>query len=123
MAEWWPAVAMGFVLAAAWAVTAFVGRRRGDDRPVVPADLGPFPTVLLFTSDGCDSCPPARDAVSAATGGRFVEYTWQVHPGIHGRLRVERVPTTWVVGADGRVVSVIEGAVDEGALAADLLRI
>ncbi len=117
MAEWWLPVAMALVLVGAWAVTVAVGRRRGDDRPRVPADLGPFPTVFLFTSDDCGSCPPAREAVASATSGRFVEYTWQVHPGIHGRLRIDKVPTTWVVDGDGRVAEVVEGRPEPGALA------
>lgn len=116
MADWWPVLAMAAALGAVWLGATALSRRRGDDRPIAPDDLGPFPAVLLFTAEDCASCPPVRDAVARATGGRFAEYTWQVHPGILGRLRIDRVPTTWVVAADGRVASTFEGSVDEGAI-------
>ncbi len=75
----------------------------------MPADLGPFPAIVFFSSASCESCPPARAALAGATGGDFREYSWDVHPGILRRLRIERVPTTWVVDASGRVVEVVEG--------------
>ena len=39
----------------------------------------------------------------------FREYSWDVHPGILRRLRIDKVPTTWVVDADGRVAQQLEG--------------
>jgi hypothetical protein len=103
------AVGLLAVGAASWSRT----RRRPETGTVVPSDLGPFPTVLFFSSGSCASCPPARQVVAAATADRFKEYSWDAHPGILRRLRIEQVPTTWVVDAEGRVVDRVEGPPDE----------
>ena len=96
------------LVAVGWLATR---RRRAavDHRPLMPADLGPFPVTVFFSSGTCASCPPARHALAEAIGEVFREYSWDVHPGVLRRLRIERVPTTWVVDADGRVVEVAEG--------------
>lgn len=123
MADWLLAVAMASLLAAVAAVTVWQRRRAVDPRPTAPTDLGPYPRVLLFTSEACASCPPARDAVAAATNGRFDEHTWQVHPGTLRRLRIDKVPTTWVVDAEARVEAVFEGVPDGAALGRALSRV
>lgn len=122
MAEWVAplgmAVALGLI---GWVAVAW-RRRSTDVRRVVPADLGPFPAVLFFSSETCDSCPPAREVVVAAAGGRLRDYTWQVHPGILRRLRIDAVPTTWVVDVDGRVEAVFAGRPEPRAVAAAVAR-
>jgi hypothetical protein len=78
--------------------------------------------VLFFSSDTCDSCPPAREVVAAAAGGRLRDYSWQVHPGILRRLRIDAVPTTWVVDGDGRVEAVFAGRPEPGDVVAAAVR-
>jgi hypothetical protein len=104
-----------------WAAIAW-RHRSTDVRRVVPTDLGPFPAVLFFSSDTCDSCPPAREVVVAAAGGRLRDYTWQVHPGVLRRLRVDAVPTTWVVDGDGRVEAVFAGRPEPGEVSGAVAR-
>ncbi len=122
MADWLVAAGMAAALGLiGWA--AVVWRRRSTDvRRVVPDDLGPFPAVLFFSSDTCESCPPAREVVVAAAGGRMRDYTWQVHPGILRRLRIDAVPTAWVVDRDGRVEAVFAGRPEPGEVAAAVAR-
>lgn len=123
MADWLAAVGMAAALGlVGWA--AVLRRRRSTDvRRTVPADLGPFPTVLFFSSETCDTCPPAREVVVAATGGRMRDHTWQVHPGILRRLRIDAVPTTWVVDDGGRVEAVFAGRPDPDELASAVARV
>lgn len=122
MADWIVAVAMAAALGAVGWLAVWRRRRTTDVRRAAPGDLGPFPAVLFFSSDTCESCPPAREVVVAAAGGRLREHTWQVHPGILRRLRIDAVPTTWVVDRDGRVEAVFAGRPEPGALAAAIER-
>ncbi len=113
---WWPLVGVA-VLAAAVAAGRLTGRSRTDALPAAPADLGPYPAVLLFSSDSCASCAPARAVVDAEAAERWREHPWEIHPGILGRLRIDSVPTVWVVDADARIVDVIEGVPEQGRIA------
>lgn len=115
--EWWPGLVVAAALATTGVVVGRIGRGSVDERPRVPGDLGPFPAVLFFSSGACASCGPARALVAAEAGGLFREHAWDVHPGILGRLRVDRVPTTWVVDAGGRRVRVVEGVPTPGSVA------
>ena len=75
MADWLVAAGMAAALGLiGW--SAVVWRRRSTDvRRVVPDDLGPFPAVLFFSSDTCESCSPALEVVVAAASGRMQDYT------------------------------------------------
>ena len=117
MTEWWWALIGLAILAAAVVAGRLTGRSRTDALPAAPTDLGPYPAVLLFSSDSCASCAPARTVIDSEAGARWREHPWEIHPGILGRLRIDSVPTTWVVDADGRIVDVIEGIPATGRIA------
>lgn len=94
-------------------VPAFlVWLRNRSQRPrlgQVPAELGPFPTVLLFSSPSCPTCPPAREAVDRTAGEALKELRWPGDTVAFHKLGVGVVPTTFVVGTRGKIIESFQG--------------
>lgn len=86
---------------AALVVVAVVVARRFRKRPSrIMAPTGLTPGRYLLTSDGCDTCASARDALEAA-GTVFTEIGWQSLPEIFERLGIDAVPSSVEVESDG----------------------
>lgn len=76
-----------------------------------PSELGPFPSVLLFTSSTCPTCPPARAVVEEVYEDHH-ELAWPRDTVAFHKLGVGVVPATFVVGPRGRIVESFEGVPD-----------
>lgn len=92
---------VGAVAAVAFGWAWFVRRGRAvRRRPVVLEGIDPG--VVLFTSTACNSCAPAREALSAVLGdGGFRETTYEGDPDAFARYGIRRVPTVVSVGPGG----------------------
>lgn len=118
MTEWWLRTLVALVvIAVPMIVTWRLGRSRRPWIGQMPRDLGPFPSVLLFTSPSCPTCGPAGDVVRRVGGERVQEFAWPRETVAFHKLGVGRVPSTFVVGRSGRVVEAFEGIPDERRLA------
>jgi len=114
---------------------AFVLQRRRPDPPSAPsyraptqldrddfADTAGRLLIVLFSSATCDSCPGAWAVIEAITA-RLVpvvaaeRYDVQDAPELHGRYRIDGVPTTLVVDAEGVVVQAFFGPLTAEQLA------
>lgn len=112
-------------------VAAMLQRRRPEPPSApsykAPAQLdrddfaGPssLPLVVVFASTTCDSCPVVWEEVERSkTEGLVIErINVQDDPKRHERYKIDGVPTTLVVGADGAVTASFFGPLREGALA------
>ncbi len=105
-------LAIGLPIGLAWMRLRPRRARLGN----VPEALGPFPTVLLFSSPSCPTCPPARELVSAACGSSLRELTWPTDTVFFHKLAVGTVPATFVVDGAGDVLERFDGVPDERRL-------
>jgi len=106
------ALAIGVPMGLVWARLRPRRVRLGS----VPGELGPFPTVLLFSSSSCPTCPPAREVVTALCGAAVRELTWPADTVAFHKLAVGTVPATFVVDGEGDVVERFDGVPDERRL-------
>ncbi len=104
--------AVGLPMALAW----FRARPRRARPGEAPAELGPFPRVLFFSSSTCPTCPPAREVVVNAAGDAVREVAWPKDTIAFHKLGVGVVPVTMAVDGRGRVVEVFEGLPDRRRL-------
>lgn len=118
VAEFAP-IAVVVAVGLAWALGKRSREVEEEQRPV-SQDFGTFPVVLLFTSNSCDNCPPARDVVFAEAGNLAKEIHYDLEPGLFERVRLNGVPTTLVVGSNGLVIQRFEGIPEAGSVAAAL---
>lgn len=56
--------------------------------------------TYLLTSDGCDTCERAREALTRRDV-HYTELSWQKNPEVFDRLGIDAVPSVVVVGEDG----------------------
>lgn len=114
--------AVAGVILLAW----FAGKRgqsRSEREQPLPKDLGPFPAVLLFTSESCDSCQPARDVVSHEAGDFLKEIQFDTSPGMFERVRLRGVPTALVVSSEGLIIGRFEGVPEVGEVARSVTKL
>ncbi len=119
------------VLAVVAVGVAFVLQRRRPEPPSAPSYRAPvqldrddfagpteLPLVVVFGSTTCSSCPEVWDEVERSKTDAFVieQVNVQDDPKRHDRYKIDGVPTTLVVGADGVVVSSFFGPLRDGAL-------
>lgn len=105
-------VAIGIPMGLAWVRMRPRRVRLGS----APAEFGPFPGVLFFSSISCPTCPPAREVVAALCGGAVRELAWPGDTVAFHKLAVGTVPATFVVDRAGRVVERFDGVPDERRL-------
>lgn len=90
------------VLAVAAVVVALIAllRRRPivKERPIAASGLASG--IYLLTSDGCDTCVRARNAL-VGRGVPHTELSWQKNPEVFERLGIDAVPSVIEVDADG----------------------
>ncbi len=116
MSEIWVRVAVAAGAAGLGLVLAWLARRRAAARPRKVRMPGLGPGIVLFTSETCDSCTPARDAVVGRFGDDGVrEVAWEHSPELFDRYAVARVPTVVRLDADGNGVA-FEGVPDRSVL-------
>lgn len=128
------------VLTAVAIGVALLLQRRRPDPPSAPSYRAPqqldrddftSPTVrflvALFASATCDSCPRAWATIEEVAGERAAAGDLAVQridveddPELHGRYRVDGVPTTIVADDQGVVVQAFFGPMDADALRAAL---
>ena len=127
------------VLTALAVGVALLLQRRRPDPPSAPSYRAPAqldrsdfvepsaPTlVALFASTTCDTCPKAWESILAASsesdrGALAVQrIDVQDDPTLHDRYRIDGVPTTLVVDADGVVTQAFFGPVTVADVAAAL---
>lgn len=95
-------VLIGSSLAVALGVVGVL-RSRGDRRVRRLRVASLDPGVYLFTSATCAECEPARRRMVELRGeGGYVELGWEGRPELFTELGVDQVPSTLVVGGDGR---------------------
>lgn len=102
MDEFWTRVA---VIAAALMVAALFVAVRRKIALTAPRRIGATglePGVYLFTSADCADCSLAGAKLEKRVGeGGYKEVAWAEQPELFTRLRVEAVPATMIVEADG----------------------
>ena len=102
MSEIWLRAVIVVAAAAAGVVAAWIARRRSARRPRRVRMPGLGPGLVLFTSEACDTCPPARTALIERFGpDGFTEVVWEHEPSMFDRYAVGRVPTLVSLGEDG----------------------
>jgi thiol-disulfide isomerase/thioredoxin len=111
------------VLVVAAAVAALAGWVRWRDRRLAGRlRLPPGPAVVAFTHRLCSPCRaqqlPALERLQRVVGPgvRVQVVDVERHPEVARRFGIFTVPSTVVVGADGRVVAFNHGFADEGKL-------
>lgn len=119
------------VLAAAAVGVALLLQRRRPEPPSAPSYRAPSqvdrtefagpverPLVVVFASTSCNSCPVVWETVEASKTDDIVieRVNVQDDPKRHERYKIDGVPTTLVVGADGAVKASFFGPLAEGAL-------
>lgn len=83
------------------AVTIWFLRHRPTSRTI--PDPGLDDGLYLFTSEGCDSCEPARASLRSR-GIAFTEVRWSHDPAAFERLGIDAVPSVLLVsGRRGRL--------------------
>ncbi len=116
MSEIWLRLAGVVGAAAVGLAWAWVARRRAATRPRKVRMPGLGPGVFLFTSETCESCTPAREAVARHLGSDgFREIVWEQEPAMFDRYAVARVPTVVRLDAEGNGVA-FEGVPDRTTL-------
>ncbi len=102
MDEIWLRVVVAAGAAGAGMAIAWLARRRAARRPRRVRMPGIGPGLVLFTSETCDTCVPAREAVVARVGpDGFTEIVWEHEPAMFDTYAVARVPTLVWVDEDG----------------------
>lgn len=124
-------LAILIVLAVAAIGLALVLQRRRPEPPSAPSYRAPsqldrndfagpneLPLVVVFASTTCNSCPVVWKEVERSKTDAFVieRVNVQDDPKRHERYKIDGVPTTLVVGADGAVSAVFFGPLKDGAL-------
>lgn len=110
------AAVLGLAVLAARLWPRWMARRQAA-RPVAVDGLGPWPAVVVFTSPGCSSCPPALEAVRAEAGDWPVrEVSFAREPERFPEAGVEAVPVVVVVDAGGKVRGQFAGVPDRRRL-------
>lgn len=119
------------VLAVAAVGVAFLLQRRRPEPPSAPSYRAPtqldraefagpseLPFVVVFASTSCNSCPVVWEIVEASKTDDLVIERVNVEddPKRHERYKIDGVPTTLVVGADGAVKASFFGPLADGAL-------
>lgn len=108
--------------AATGVAVARLARRRAARRPRPVRMPGLGPGLVLFTSETCDSCAPARAVIQGRFGARgYREVVWERQPGLFDRYAVGKVPTLVWLEADGNGVA-WEGIPDDRLVARLALR-
>lgn len=102
------------VAAAVVAAAAAWWLRVAQQRPRRVRYPGLGPGVVLFSSEGCASCHPARQRVEEEVGA-FTEVAWETSPEAFRRYQIERVPVVAVLDEAGSGVA-WEGVPPPGAL-------
>lgn len=116
---------------------ALVLQRRRPDPPSAPSYRAPAQLdrndfvepsapglIVLFASTTCKTCPTAWESILAAAGdgdpGRLAVQRIDVQddPTVHERYRIDGVPTTLVVDAEGVVTKAFFGPVTVDEVAA-----
>lgn len=120
------------VLAVAAVGVALLLQRRRPEPPSAPSYRAPsqldrdeftgpndVPLVVVFASTTCNSCPVVWEEVERSKTDAFVieRVNVQDDPKRHERYKIDGVPTTLVVGADGVVSAAFFGPLKDGALA------
>ena len=83
-------------------VLSLVLRRRRERSPYRVGAHGLAQGVYLFTSATCPDCVEVRTLLNQALRDRYVEVRWEEQPEMFEQVGVGQVPTTVVVGEDGR---------------------
>ena len=133
------------VLAVLGVALAAILQRRRPDPPSVPGYRAPTQLnraefanqqvpilVALFSSATCDSCPVAWATIQSVVKGiedpeladrvDHERIDIQDNPDLHRRYRIDGVPTTVVVDADGVVIQAFFGPMTDGQLLEALTR-
>lgn len=104
------------------AVRAWIVRRASRDSLSVEA-LRPWPAVVMFTSNDCDSCGPVREAVhQVASAGVVREVAYQGDAATFLAAGIGEVPVVVVVDRAGRTVARFDGRVSPRRLRGALRR-
>lgn len=125
------ALAVLLVALVALAVTAWVRRRRralvGQEIPLQESGLVvDRPTILYFSAPHCLACrtaqTPALSALRALLGERVavVEVDTTARPTLADRLQILTVPSTVLLGGDGKVAEINHGFAPADRLLAQL---
>jgi len=111
---------------------AFLLQRRRPEPPSAPSYRAPsqldrsefagptdLPLIVVFASTTCNSCPVVWEEVERSKTDAFAieRVNVQDDPRRHDRYKIDGVPTTLVVGADGVVNAAFFGPLGEGVLA------
>ncbi len=103
MGELWARVAL--VAVALGSAGALVFWRRHRSKPKVRDVVAPQlrAGLYLFSSASCATCDGARREIVAVVGAAgFSEIVWERQPDVFSLVGVEAVPSTLVMGTEGR---------------------